>query len=106
RDGDVNPLGIAGVEDDGVQAHATGSGLPARSGTVAAESRQFLPTLSAVGRAEQGGVFNPGVNRVRISERRFEMPHPLELPGMLRAVIPLVRGEGFAGLGRVVVNEL
>src|SRR6059058_3506644 len=34
------------------------------------------------------------------------MPHPLELPGVLGAVVPLVRGERLAGLGRGVVHEL
>src|SRR3989454_4604626 len=34
------------------------------------------------------------------------MPDALELPGMLRAVVPLVRGEGFAGVRRRVVDEL
>src|SRR5260370_22994036 len=34
------------------------------------------------------------------------MPHPLELPGMLRAVVPLVRGERLAGFVRRVVSEL
>ena len=62
--------------------------------------------LAAVGRAEQGGVFDAGVDRVRIGQRRFEMPDALELPGMLRAVVPLVRGERLAGLGRSVVDEL
>ena len=30
-DGDVHPLGIAGVEDDGVEAHASGAGVPVGS---------------------------------------------------------------------------
>src|SRR5712691_9027396 len=34
------------------------------------------------------------------------MPDALELPGMLRAVVPLVRGEGFAGARGGVVDEL
>src|SRR5215831_8559749 len=33
------------------------------------------------------------------------MPHPLELPGMLRAVIPLMGGEGFPTGGRGVIGE-
>src|SRR5579864_8194805 len=33
------------------------------------------------------------------------MPHSLELPGMLRAVIKLVRGERLARLGRHIVDE-
>src|SRR5262249_11955622 len=34
------------------------------------------------------------------------MPDALELPGMLRAVVPLVSGERLAGFRRGVVNEL
>src|SRR5580700_1728410 len=34
------------------------------------------------------------------------MPDPLELPGMLRAVIPLVRRQRHSGFGRSVVDEL
>ena len=34
------------------------------------------------------------------------MPHPLEFPRVLRAVIPLMRGERLARLIRCVVNEL
>ena len=56
--------------------------------------------LPAVGRAEQGGVLHPGVDRVRIGQRRLEMPDALELPGMRRAVVPLVRA------GDAVVDEL
>src|SRR5882672_9332247 len=52
RDGNVDPLRIFRIQNDGVQAHAACAGLPARAGTVTAQSRQFLPVLSAVGRAE------------------------------------------------------
>src|ERR1700733_1492544 len=34
------------------------------------------------------------------------MPHALELPGMLCAVVPLMRGERLAGVARPVVDEL
>ena len=89
-----------------MQAHAAGAGLPLRAGAVAAQAGELLPGLPAVGGAEQRGVFDSGVDRVRIGERRLEMPDALELPGMRRAVVPLVRGEGFAGCGRGVVDEL
>ena len=57
---------------------------------MAAQSGKFLPVLAAVGGAEQGGVFNPGVDGFGIGQRRFQMPDPLEFPRMLRAVVPLV----------------
>ena len=97
--------GIARIEKDRVQAHPAGARLPLGPCAVAAQSGEFLPRLPAVGRAEQGGVFHPGVNGIRIGQRRFEMPDALELPGVLRAVVPLVRGEGFAGFRRSVVDE-
>ena len=34
------------------------------------------------------------------------MPHPLELPGMLRTVVKLMRGERLAGFRRHVIDEL
>src|SRR5258707_278503 len=34
------------------------------------------------------------------------MPHPLELPGVLRPVVPLMRGERFAAFVRGIVSEL
>ena len=41
-----------------------------------------------------------------IVERRLDVPHALELPRVLRAVVPLVRRERLAGFGRRVVDEL
>ena len=59
----------------------------------AAQAGQLVPGLAAVGRAEDRGVFHAGVDGVGIGQRRFEVPDALELPGMLRAVVPLVRRE-------------
>ena len=100
RDGDEDPPGIARIEEDRVQAHPAGAWLPGGSGVVAAQPGQLLPGLAAVGRAEQGGVFDAGVDRVRIGQRWLEMPDALELPGVRRAVVPLVRA------GDAVVDEL
>ena len=65
-----------------MQTHAARAWLPLGAGAVAAEAGEFVPVLAAVGRAEHSSVFHAGVNRVGIGERRLEMPHPLELPGM------------------------
>src|SRR5262249_21410463 len=56
--------------------------------------------------------FNAGVHRVGIRQRRLEMPHPLEFPGMRRAIIPLVRAwqavvyelivDGIPGLAAII----
>src|SRR5206468_7893704 len=62
-----------------------------------AQTGQLLPVLSAVARAEDGSVFHTGENRVGIGQRWLEMPHSLELPRMLGAVVPLMRGQRFGG---------
>src|SRR5216117_817318 len=64
------------------------------------ESGELLPRLAAIHRAEQGGVLNPGVDHVRIGQRRFEMPDARELTGTRRAVVPQVSA------GDAVVDEL
>src|SRR5258708_1342768 len=89
-----------------MEAHPSGTRLPFRPRAVAPQPGRVLPRLPAIARPKQPGGFHPGVDRVRIGERRLEMPDALELPGMLRAVVPLVRGEGFAGPRRRVVDEL
>src|SRR5262249_10295075 len=90
----------------GVQAHAPRAGLPHGAGAVAAQPRQLLPGAPAVLRAEEAGVLDARVDRVRIGERRLEMPDTLELPRALRPVVPLMRGQRLAGVGRGIVNEL
>ena len=67
---------------------------------MAAQSRKFLPRLPAVDRPEQSGVLHPGVDGIRVRQRWFEMPDALELPGVGRAVVPLMRSRD------AVVDEL
>src|SRR5256886_638652 len=106
RDGDVHVLRIGGIEQDRVEAHPAGAGLPLGPRAVAAQPRELLPRLAAVARAEQAGVFYARICGVRIGEGRLEVPDPLELPGVLRAVVPLMRGQRLAGVRRRVVDEL
>src|SRR4030095_13615335 len=106
RNRDKDSFWVTWIENDGVQAHPAGARLPRRTGAVAAQSRKLLPRPTAVGRAEQGGVLNTGIDCVRIGQRRFEMPDSLELPRMCRAVVPLMRGERLARFGRCIVNKL
>src|ERR1019366_8168932 len=68
RDGYVHPPRITGIKNDGVQAHAARSRLPFGTGAVPAQAGEFLPVLATVGRAEDGGIFDAGVNRARIGE--------------------------------------
>src|SRR5690242_19309263 len=64
------------------------------------QTGELAPILAAVGGAEHRGVFDAGVHHVRIIERRLEMPHPLDLPGIRTVVVPLMRA------GHAVVREL
>ena len=83
-----------------MQAHSAGARLPLGPRAVAAEAGEFLPRKAAVAGMEQGGVFHAGIDGIGIGERRFEMPDAFELPGMRRAVVPLVRA------GDALVDEL
>ena len=100
RDGDEDSPGIGGIEKDGVQTHPAGAWLPARSGAVAAQSGKLLPGLAGVGGAEQGSVLNPGVDAIRVLQRRLQVPDPRELPRVRRAVVPLVSA------GHAIVDKL
>ena len=100
RDGDVDPRRVARIEQDRVQAHAARARLPAGPEPWPRSPESSCQVCAAVGRAEQGGVFHSGVDGVRIGQRRLEMPDALELPGVRRAVVPLVRA------GHAVVDEL
>src|SRR5271167_4913630 len=106
RDGDINPAGVLGIENDGVETHSAGAGLPTRTGAVTAQAGEFVPVLATIGGAEESGVLDASVDGVGISERRFEMPDALELPRMLRSVVPLVRSKRRAAFGRGVVEKL
>src|SRR5919197_5245400 len=97
RDGDEDPLAVAWILNDRMQAHAAGPWLPARPCAVAPQPGQLAPGLAAVGGAEQCRILDSGVNRVRIREPGLEVPDPFELPRSRRSVIPLVRGERFTG---------
>src|SRR5260370_32299223 len=99
RDRDVNSLRVDRIENNGVQTHAARAGLPLGSSAVTAQSREFPPVLSAVGGAEDSSVFHSGINRVGIAERWLQGPHPLELPRMLRTVLPLLRCQRLARFG-------
>src|SRR5215472_3967761 len=64
-----------------------------------------MPALAAVSGLEERSVFDPGVDDVGIVGRRLEVPDALELPRMLRAVVPLVSGERLARLFAGVVGK-
>jgi hypothetical protein len=99
-DRDDDAVRVGGVEDDGVEAEAAGSGLPVRTGFVEAQTGEFVPTAAAVGGLEKASIFGAREDGVGVGERRLEVPDALELPWMRRAVVPLV------GAGDTVVDEL
>jgi hypothetical protein len=70
------------------------------AGRVLTQSRKLIPGLPAIGRFEEGGIFGSSVDRVRVSQRRLQVPDTGELPGVLRAVVPLM------GARHAVVLEL
>src|SRR5690606_12800708 len=90
RDRDVEALRVRRVDDDGVKAEAARPGLPQGGRRVRAQAVEFLPGGAAVGAPEERRVLAAGVDRVGIVERGLEVPDPLELPGVRRAVVPLV----------------
>src|SRR5262249_10030262 len=106
RDRDVHAVFLRGVDQDRMEAHAAGAGHPARAGAVAAQAGQLVPGLATVGRAEQRRVLDPGVHLFGVAQRRLEVPDALELPGVLGAVVPLMRRQRLARLRRGVVHEL
>src|SRR5438132_4591095 len=67
-DRNEHSFGFFRIQQNGVQTHSTGAWLPAWPGAVTAQSREFLPGLAAVARAEKSGIFHAGINRVRIGQ--------------------------------------
>src|SRR5207248_10678116 len=65
-----------------------------------AKPRQLLPCLASVDGTEERRVLDAGEDRVRVSQRRLQVPDARELPGVLRAVVPLMLA------GNAVVGEL
>src|SRR6185295_5769041 len=95
RDRDENAIRISRIDNNAVEAHPACAGLLLRPRTVTAQSGKLVPCPPAVAGTKQGSIFDPGVNRIRICMRRFEMPHALELPRMGRAIVPLMRCQRF-----------
>src|SRR5580704_7138 len=89
-----------------MQAHAARARLPLGAGAVPAQPGKLLPVLAAIGRAEDGSIFYARIHSIGIGERGLQVPHPLELPGMLRAVVKLMSSKRPARRIRSVVNKL
>jgi hypothetical protein len=98
-------LRVRRIEQDRVQAHAAGARLPVRARAVTAQPGQLVPRRAAVRGPEQRRVLDPGVHGVGIGVRGLEVPHARELPGMRRAVVPLVRAR-HAVVGELVADRL
>jgi hypothetical protein len=87
----VAPPSSVRIQQDRVQAHSAGAGLPRRSRAVPPQPVQLVPRRTAVRRAKQRRVLDAGVHRVGIVQRRLEVPDPLEFPRVRRPVVPLMR---------------
>src|SRR5205807_6076586 len=85
---------MARVQQDRMQAHRAGAGLPGCRGRVVAQGGKLPPRLPAVGRLEQRGILNARVGGIGIGQRRLEVPDPGELEGPLRSVVPEVIADG------------
>src|SRR6185437_13510755 len=81
------------------------AGLPSGSRAVGAQPGELLPALGAVRRAKEASILDAGEYGVRVGERRLEVPDPLELPRVRRAVVPLVRA-GDAVVGEILAHRL
>src|SRR5262249_25832038 len=104
RDGDEHAVLLLRVDEAGVQAHAAGAGLP-QAALHRAQRGQLAPRLAAVRGLEHRRVLDARVHDVGVAGRRLQPPHALELPWMLRAVVPLVRA-GHAVVRELVVHRL
>src|SRR5207244_292722 len=74
--------------------------LPLSARRMIPETRQLLPRLPTVDRTEECCILDAREHRVQVRERRLEVPDACEFPGVLRAVVPLMRA------GDAVVREL
>src|SRR5580700_6152155 len=54
----ADALGIVRIEDDRVQTHAAGAGLPVAGRRMLAQSGELFPATAAVRRSEQGRIFD------------------------------------------------
>src|SRR6186997_3098417 len=70
------------------------------AGGMLSKPGQLVPAFAAVSRSEESCIFRARIDSVNIDHRRLKMPDPLEFPGMLGTVVPLV------GTGNAVIYEL
>lgn len=101
-DGGVEAAAVDGVNDEGVQAHAAGAGLP-EGAFGGAKGGEFLPGVAPIGGAKEGGIFHAGVDGIGIVEEGLEVPDAFEFPRVLGAVVPFVRAD-FALVLKVVAD--
>ena len=101
-DGDVDALGLFGSSRIVCRPMPPAPGCPLRARFVAAQAGELVPRSCRRRSCENRRVLDAGISRVRIVQRRLEVPDALELPRVLRAVVPLVRGQRPAAFRRVV----
>src|SRR5205823_1854432 len=88
---DEHSVLIFWVNKNRVQTHSARARLPLWAAVVFAEPRQLLPSCAPIFGFKKGRVFYAGVNVIGILECRLQVPDALKFPGMLCAVVPLMR---------------
>src|SRR5438477_3870300 len=96
---DEHSVLIFWVNKNRVQTHSARARLPLWAAVVFAEPRQLLPSCAPIFGFKKGRVFYAGVNVIGILECRLQVPDAPKFPGMLCAVVPLMR------TWHTVVNE-
>src|SRR5215469_12971090 len=64
--GDEHSLWILLIQNDRMQTHSSGAGLPIWAGAMATKTSKFVPRLAAVSGAENRGVFDSRVGHIGI----------------------------------------
>lgn len=98
RDRGVHPPGIAGVDENRVETHASGARHPVATRRVVAQRREFSPGLSAIDRTKERRILYSGEDDIGVGVGGLEVPDSLEVPRMGGSVVPLVcTGGAFEG---------
>src|SRR5260370_29273881 len=66
RDRAVHPVGVARIDEDGVQAQAARARRPGSGSLVGAQARHLSPGLAGVARLEDGCILDSRVSDVRL----------------------------------------
>lgn len=95
-DRDIHPLGIRGIQKDGVQAQASGAGIPLAALRMIVQGFVDLPGLAAVLRDEQGGGLRAGIQHIGLTRAPgLDVPNLDHLFGLRFDAFAAFRAERF-----------